>query len=587
MASLYKKPVWTTDPATGEKVKSKSKKWWGRFRDALGRERRVPLARDKSAAQAMLNELVTKEERKTAGQVDPFEDHLKRPIAEHADDFEAHLEHKGNVRQHVFQVVTKVRKIIGDCKWTFLRDISASRLQKFLADLRTADELSVQTSNHYLRAIKQFCRWLVRDRRMRDDPLVHLSMLNVKLDRRHDRRALKADEFARLVNAAMSGPPVVCVSGPDRAMMYVLAAWTGYRKAEIGSLTKRSFRLDTQPPTVTVAAAYSKRKRQDTQVLHPNVVILLREWLATKAELAPDELLFPVSAKIPGGVERRTSKMMRTDLEAARKKWIEEASGEERTRRMESDYLAYQDASGEFADFHSNRHTFITNLERAGVSPRTAQSLARHSDIRLTMGVYTHIGLHDQTSAVESLPAPPPMVKASPEAHAMRSTGTDGPIAQEKVPTVVPRGAETGAVRLASNEYRSAPNCTDEPRKRSRKATPPQRRKPLTVGTIRANLHGSAPICIAPNGAKSKVRPTGFEPVTLSSEDCSPFAATTQGKELGQTAASEVPVLVLSQPGAVPAPVLPPDIAAEWDQLPDAIMAGILALIKAAGGADG
>jgi hypothetical protein len=124
--------------------------------------------------------------------------------------------------------------------------------------------------------------------------------------------------------------------------------------------------------------------------------------------------LFPVSAKVPGGIERRTSKMMRTDLEAAREKWIDEASDDaEKQKRIASDYLSYEDDDGAFADFHSNRHTFITNLERAGVSPRTAQSLARHSDIRLTMGVYTHIGLHDQTSAVESLPAPPPLVKAS------------------------------------------------------------------------------------------------------------------------------------------------------------------------------
>jgi hypothetical protein len=68
-----------------------------------------------------------------------------------------------------------------------------------------------------------------------------------------------------------------------------------------------------------------------------------------------------------------------------------------------------------FADFHSNRHTFITNIERAGVSPRTAQSLARHSDIRLTMGVYTHIGLNDQSSAIELLPALPELTAGQPE----------------------------------------------------------------------------------------------------------------------------------------------------------------------------
>ncbi len=47
MANLYKKPVFIRDLQTGQRVKTKSKKWWGRFRDASGRERRVPLATDK------------------------------------------------------------------------------------------------------------------------------------------------------------------------------------------------------------------------------------------------------------------------------------------------------------------------------------------------------------------------------------------------------------------------------------------------------------------------------------------------------------------------------------------------------------
>jgi hypothetical protein len=100
--------------------------------------------------------------------------------------------------------------------------------------------------------------------------------------------------------------------------------------------------------------------------------------------------------------------MMIKDLETARKKWIKEAKKpKEKAEREQSDFLKYQNSAGEFADFHSNRHTFITNLERAGVSPRTAQSLARHSDIRLTMGIYTHIGFNDQISAIDLLPPPP------------------------------------------------------------------------------------------------------------------------------------------------------------------------------------
>jgi integrase len=100
--------------------------------------------------------------------------------------------------------------------------------------------------------------------------------------------------------------------------------------------------------------------------------------------------------------------MMQVDLAAARKKWLDDAkTPKERAERERSDFLKYCNAAGRYADFHSCRHLFITSLERAGVSPKMAQTLARHSDIRLTLGIYTHIELHDQTAAIESLPGPP------------------------------------------------------------------------------------------------------------------------------------------------------------------------------------
>jgi integrase len=75
------------------------------------------------------------------------------------------------------------------------------------------------------------------------------------------------------------------------------------------------------------------------------------------------------------------------------------------------DFLAYKNHAGLCADFHSFRRLFITNLERAGIRPRMAQTLARHSDLRLTLGLYTHVELHDQTAAIESLPGPPEATK--------------------------------------------------------------------------------------------------------------------------------------------------------------------------------
>jgi len=43
-------------------------------------------------------------------------------------------------------------------------------------------------------------------------------------------------------------------------MLYLLAAWTGFRRAELASLTKKSFDLQAAIPTVTVGAGYSKRR---------------------------------------------------------------------------------------------------------------------------------------------------------------------------------------------------------------------------------------------------------------------------------------------------------------------------------------
>jgi integrase len=78
-------------------------------------------------------------------------------------------------------------------------------------------------------------------------------------------------------------------------MMYALAGWTGFRKGEIGSLTLRSLDLNGDPPTATVAASFSKRRRRDTQVLHPELVRQLKAWLGTKPRLETDEPLFPIS----------------------------------------------------------------------------------------------------------------------------------------------------------------------------------------------------------------------------------------------------------------------------------------------------
>ena len=120
--------------------------------------------------------------------------------------------------------------------------------------------------------------------------------------------------------------------------------------------------------------------------------------------------------------------MIRNDMVAAREEWIKDAQDDrEREAREKSLFLLHVDHNGHVVDFHALRKTFITNLTRSGVAPKTAQLLARHSDINLTMNSYSMLGVHDQATAVEALPPVPNSSSvASSESGVARTTGTDG-----------------------------------------------------------------------------------------------------------------------------------------------------------------
>lgn len=371
MASLFKPTYSARDPKTGARVKRKAKKWYGQYNDGDGILRRVPLATDKAAAQALLAELVRRAEQQRAGISDPFQDHRKRPLAEHLDAFEASLRDGGVTERQSRLVAGRARRVILACGFQFIPDISASRVSAHLAELRR-DGLSAQTCNFYLQAAKQFVRWLVRDRRTADNPLAHLKGANVKLDRRHDRRALSPSELSSLIEAARRGKPLRGLSGLDRAMLYLVSACTGLRASELASMTPASFDIGPNP-TWSVEAAYSKNRERAVRPLHPDLVAPLKAWLEGKPR---NGRLWPGkwAAQMQAGV------MMKRDLEAAG--------------------IPYRDERNLVADFHSLRHTFITNLHRLGLSPKDIQFLARHSTITLTMDRYTHVDQGDVAGAL-------------------------------------------------------------------------------------------------------------------------------------------------------------------------------------------
>jgi integrase len=62
-------------------------------------------------------------------------------------------------------------------------------------------------------------------------------------------------------------------------------------------------------------------------------------------------------------------------------------------------------------DFHALRTTYITNLVRAGLYPKTVQTLARHSTVELTMKIYARLNKNEidgSTVAVKPVSASVP-----------------------------------------------------------------------------------------------------------------------------------------------------------------------------------
>ena len=318
-----------------------------------------------------------------------------KPLIEHLVDFEKYLLTKGDTKTHVDLVVSRARRVIEGCELQNWSDVSANKVQGYLAGLR--DEpycISAQTFNFYLQATKQFCRWMVQERRASENPLQHLKGLNVRTDRRHDRRALEPDEIRHLLASTQAAGTRFGMDGYERALLYRLAIETGLRADELRSLKVSSF--DFGKLTVTVEAAYSKHRRQDILPLRKDTAAELQQFLAGKLP----------NVKAFGGTYKRltdkTHLLIRADLQAAG--------------------IAYVDESGRYADFHSLRHTTGSLLAASGAHPKVAQAIMRHSTIDLTMSRYTHIFRGQESEAVEALPN---LSLPSREQSAVK-TGTDG-----------------------------------------------------------------------------------------------------------------------------------------------------------------
>jgi integrase len=327
------------------------------------------------------------------GLIDAEQIAANRPLTALIDDFEASLTSRDRTAKHVRQSTRRVRDAFKACGFTFWTDIDALILERHLRQRREGG-LASKTSNDILAACKQFARW-ARDHDMASrDPLGTLKPVRV-VRTEEDRVLTWDDELPRLIKAAASGPDHRGVSGPLRALVYRLAAETGFRVGELCALRVGDCRLDGDRPTLRLPGSSTKNRNEAIQPIRVD----------TAEELAPhlrDRLPTALALPLPRSFRDKAPRWLNFDLEAAG--------------------IPLVDESGCVFHFHSLRKTFLTGVAQTGAHAKVYQGLARHSSPHMTLTHYLKLGRDDERNAIEALPLLPSTQGADSR---QRATGTD------------------------------------------------------------------------------------------------------------------------------------------------------------------
>ena len=324
--------------------------------------------------------------------LDPAKSMAAKPLSELADMFELSMRAKELSREHVKDTYSMLNYVIKDCGFRYWSDITAEKVSAYLKQKRD-DGLGYRRSNGYLLAIKMFAKWMVSCGYAMNSPLGHLKALNAKLDRRHVRRVLEPDQIRHLLETTAAAPERYGLPGYERSLLYRFAIESGLRAKEIRTLKVSSF--DFKNLEVTVKAENAKGKRCDSIPLRKRTAEELKQFFANKL---PQARAF--GSEEPLTV--LTADMMKDDLADVG--------------------IPYEDDAGKVFDFHALRHQCGSLLAASGVSPKVAQKILRHTDVSMTMNIYTHTMHGQEAAAIDSLPD---LTAPSKERQRAVRTGTD------------------------------------------------------------------------------------------------------------------------------------------------------------------
>lgn len=368
-----------------------SRIWWGQFALNPGDSvQRFSLGTtDKRVAETRLNERVQQAELEAAGLAIPagMAEAARQSLQDLLGEFLDHLNATGRTSEYMRKIRSRCGRLIEACGWSTWSDVNGRDFEAWRQ--QQPKDASARELNHYLDAVNAYLNWLTRTGRAPANPLASVSAVDARGRAKRERRWLSDSECVALVR-----------STKGRGLIYQVAIQTGLRRKEISTLQVGDVRLNAVHPHVLVRASEDKSRRKSPVPICSDLRMRLEDQVAGRPD---DALVFPHGLPTPRTVNK--------DLEAAG--------------------IPKTDARGRVADFHALRHTYGTNLARAGIPLQTAMVLMRHSDPRHTAQIYVDAGALPTMDAVEDLPrlyedAQIDAQELVSAVHAVSQTGTDG-----------------------------------------------------------------------------------------------------------------------------------------------------------------
>ena len=328
----------------------KARLWSARVRlDGWLKPRTFPLhVTDKRVAQQKLAQLLGELEREAAGIGAPKvqREAAHAQLLTHLRAFLAQCEATGRSQNTLDKYSHSLPKLFERCNWQTVRDITEDSFTAWRED----SGLSPKTVNDLLSNTSAFLNWMKRRRLIANNPLEHVEKISNDSPGGF-RRALSVAEIGQLLR----------VAPPHRATVYQTILYTGLRRQEINGLRWGDFDFTTNPPRLKVPSSISKNRKESTHFLRPELTETLTAFRPAHAK-SGDWVFRGQVPRVP---------TFKRDLAKAG--------------------IPFEDERGRRVDLHALRTTFGTLLSASGVSPRVAMELMRHSDLKLTMKVYTDV----------------------------------------------------------------------------------------------------------------------------------------------------------------------------------------------------